>query len=126
MEFLGMPLQVDADAFDTLQVDMKEFLNQELKLQSAAINGFGWFNIVLVPHISGAKCIRLCCFGSPSRDTCFIWVYNTVSLRYELYSTPYFPPVPSVLEMDPILTARTVEDLLIHVRHDTIQYLDSL
>lgn len=126
---LGLPLHIDTEAFNSLSRNMQDFITDELKSQCAAMNGFLWDRVTLVMcNQDNVMCTWLCAYGSPSRDTSYIWVYNSKSCLYEMYSAPYFPPVSEILGMDtngPIRTTATFDTFIHHIQHHDVCHMES-
>jgi hypothetical protein len=120
--FHHVPLQVDANAFSLLPSDIQEFVSR-LNCEAAAINGFLWDNIIPIPNPDGVPCTKLCAFGSPSRDTYYIWVYNNKTCKYEMYCTPYFQAQYADI-FGPILQANTFAQFMHHITFDDVKFLE--
>lgn len=123
----GMPLKVYWEAFDLLTFDMQNFI-RTLQHEAAVINGFLWDSITLF-SMHRVKCVILCKFGSPSRDICFVWVYNTKSCEYEMYVAPNCVDVLDIVftlenvAPDPVFTAATFDAMMHHVRHNSVMHM---
>ena len=123
------PMRVEAGALRALPPDARAFLRDELRFHWAAFNGFGWTDVTLMRTAPRADwgddaCVRLCAYGSPARDLWFVWAYVPARSRYELYAAPYDDePEP---RWGPLLTADSLDDLMLRLRRDTVALLDEV
>ena len=126
LRMMGVPLQVDAKAVRLLPSDLRVFVSR-LNCEAAVINGFLWDSIVPTQNPDGVPCIKLCAFGSPSRDVYFIWVYNNKTREYEMYCTPYHSRsqdcIATADAFGPILQAITFAQFIHHITFDDVTYL---